>query len=63
MDINKSYSSLLSLYQTDYAAYVKKSGELESNLPSNYNFKYDDNFIPYPEYNDPLFNKKIQIWY
>jgi hypothetical protein len=61
IDINKLYLDLLDVYTNktneDFIKEKKKTSELLKDV--KYKFEYSDNYIPYPDYDDDEFNKKI----
>jgi len=61
IDINKLYSSLLDTYiNKSNEEYLKERKDVEVLIKGyEYDFKYKNNFIPYPDYRDEEFNKKI----
>lgn len=57
-ELENIYQKLLNTYKTESLdEYVKKSKEYKLR-DADYKFKYN-NYIAYPDYNDPHFNKKI----
>ena len=57
--MDQAYKELFDLYQTDQLEFEKESKEIKEKLKHHTNlFKYNE-LIPYPDYDDPDFNKKI----
>ena len=61
IDINKIYSKLLDVYKNKSNEEYLKERKVAIDLlkGTNYDFKYKNDYIPYPEYEDEEFNKKI----
>ena len=61
IDINKLYLKLLDVYKNKNNDEYLKERKVISDLlkDKNYDFKYKNGFIPYPDYEDEEFNKKI----
>lgn len=57
--MEKAYQHLLDLYKTDIKQFEKEKEELKDKIKKEHAlFKYEE-LIPYPEYDDVEFNKKI----
>lgn len=60
--MEEQYDKLLNVYKVNYNDYISKSKELQKHVDnfSHINFE-TPGFIPYPDLNDPEFNKKITL--